>query len=320
MKLIILDPRRGTSRTLPLPRRWYLLLAGLLVALPLSGAVGGYLYSRATLEDPLLTGEVGRETLGRWRDHLAAQKELVSRARESAEARLKALTIRMAEIQARVLRLDALGERLARKAHVGNEGFDFSEAPAVGGPVEAVSAQQALPFGQQDFQSALDDLMRHLDAREAELKVLEGLVIEGRLREENFLARNPVRTGYLSSTFGNRIDPFHGTVAFHKGIDYAGPPGSEVVATGAGIVLYADRHPAYGLMVEISHGEDISTLYAHAETLLVKAGDLVQEGQAVATLGSTGRSTGPHVHYEVRVAGVPVNPSRYVNGSLARNP
>lgn len=320
MKLIILDPRRGTSRTLPLPRRWYLLLAGILLALPLAGAAGGYLYSRTVLDDPQRAAEHGRESLQYWRDHLAAQKEMVSKARDSAEARLKALTIRIAEIQARVLRLDALGERLARKAHLGHEGFDFADPPAVGGPAEALSVQPVMPFAQPDFVSALDELMAHLDAREAELRVLEGLVIEGRLREENFLARNPVRTGYLSSTFGKRIDPFHGTVAFHQGVDYAGSSGSDVVATGAGIVLFADRHPAYGLMVEINHGEGISTLYAHAEKLLVKPGDLVQEGQAVATLGSTGRSTGPHVHYEVRVEGVPVNPSRYVNGALARSP
>lgn len=312
MKLIILDPHRGFSRTIPLPQRWYLLLAAVVLLLPLGGAAAGYFVFSMVSEDPYLSGHVGRETAAGWRDRLQAQKQAVKAARDVAEERLKALTLRVAEIQARVLRLDALGERLARAGRISDGEFDFSRPPSVGGPEDGAVGEDAAAFARADFVTALDELMARIDAREAELRVLEGLMAGGRLREENFLAGNPVRVGYLSSTFGQRIDPFHGALAFHKGVDYAGPPGSDIVATGGGIVMAAGRHPGYGLMVEINHGDGITTLYAHASKVLVRQGDIVQEGQAVAILGSTGRSTGPHVHYEVRRNGSPVNPARYV--------
>lgn len=314
MKLIILDPHRGFSRTIPLPRRWYLLLAGVLLLLPLGGAAGGYFLVSMVSEDPFISGHVGRETAAGWRERLQAQKVAVKATREATEERLKALTLRVAEIQARVLRLDALGERLARVGRVSDGEFDFSRPPSVGGPEEGQAGGDGAAFASADFVAALDDLMARIEAREAELRVLEGLMVGGRLREENFLAGNPVRVGYLSSTFGRRIDPFHGALSFHKGVDYAGPPGSEVVATGAGIVVFAGHNAGYGLMVEISHGEGISTLYAHASEIRVRTGDIVQEGQVIATLGSTGRSTGPHVHYEVRRDGQPVNPASYLAG------
>ncbi|MFP5384122.1 MAG: M23 family metallopeptidase, partial [Gammaproteobacteria bacterium] len=271
-----------------------------MLLLPLGGAAGGYFVFSLVSEDPFISGHVGRETAAGWRERLQTQKLAVKAARETAEERLKALTLRMAEIQARVLRLDALGERLARAGRISDGEFDFSRAPSVGGPEEGQAGGDGAAFARADFVTALDDLMARIDAREAELRVLEGLMAGGRLREENFLAGNPVRVGYLSSTFGQRIDPFHGALAFHKGVDYAGPPGSDIVATGAGIVMAAGRHPGYGLMVEINHGDGITTLYAHASKVLVRPGDIVQEGQAIAILGSTGRSTGPHVHYEVR--------------------
>lgn len=310
MKLIILDPHRGFSRTIPLPRRWYLLLAAVVLLLPLGGVAGGYFVFSMVSEDPFISGHVGRETAAGWRERLQTQKLAVKAAREGAEERLKALTLRVAEIQARVLRLDALGERLARAGRISDGEFDFSRSPSVGGPEDGAAGGAA--FARADFVTALDDLMARIDAREAELRVLEGLMAGGRLREENFLAGNPVRIGYLSSTFGQRIDPFHGALAFHKGVDYAGPPGSDIVATGAGIVTAAGSQTGYGLMVEINHGDGITTLYAHASKVLVRPGDIVHEGQAIAILGSTGRSTGPHVHYEVRRNGSPVNPARYV--------
>lgn len=312
MKLIILDPRRGFSRTIPLPQRWYLLLAAVVLLLPLGGVVGGYFLFSAMTEDPIISGHVGREAAASWRERLKAQKLAVSQARDAAEERLRALTLRVAEIQARVLRLDALGERLARAGRLQEGEFDFSGPPSVGGPEENLAGGDSAAFARADFLMALDDLMVRIDVREAELKVLEGLMTGGRLREENFLAGNPVRVGYLSSTFGQRIDPFHGALTFHKGVDYAGPAGADIVATGAGIVTYAGRDSGYGLMVEVNHGEGISTVYAHASKVLVRPGDIVQEGQAIAILGSTGRSTGPHVHYEVRRNGQPVNPAGYV--------
>lgn len=308
MQLIILDPKRGISRTIRLPARWPLWLAAFLLTLPLAGALGGYGWYASRAGDPIISGDVGRDTALAWRDKIVAQKQAISKARERAEDKLKAMTVRVAEMQAKLLRLDALGERLARSTRVGREEFDFSRPPSVGGPDEA--GGQA--FQQPDFVMALDDLATRIDARETELRVLESLLAGGRLREESFLAGNPIRTGYLSSTFGYRIDPFHGNVAFHRGIDFAGPAGAEIVATGDGIVVSAGDHAGYGKMVEVSHGDGISTLYAHASKVLVRAGDIVREGQVLAKIGSTGRSTGPHVHYEVRRNGTAINPATYV--------
>lgn len=308
MKVILLDPKRGISRTLRLPEPWYLWLGAVLLVLPLLGAVGGYALYGKLAGDPVLSGDVGRTTAVAWRDRLSSQRQAITDARTQAEDKLRALTVRVAEMQAKLLRLDALGERLARVTAKGSEEFDFSRAPPMGGPEEGGGAA----FQQPDFMAALDDLATRIDTRESELKVLETLLAGGRLREESFLAGNPVKVGYLSSTYGYRIDPFHGSVAFHRGIDFAGAPGSDVVATGAGIVTFAGPHAAYGNMVEISHGDGISTVYAHAKAVLVRVGDIVREGQPVATLGSTGRSTGPHVHYEVRRNGVAINPETYV--------
>ncbi|MFZ5757814.1 MAG: M23 family metallopeptidase [Pseudomonadota bacterium] len=308
MKVILLDPKRGISRTLRLPEPWYLWLGALLLVLPTLGAVGGYVFYASQAGDPVVSGEVGRTTAVAWRDRLNLQKEAVLHAREQAEDKLKALTVRVAEMQAKLLRLDALGERLARVTTKGKEEFDFSRVPPMGGPEESVS----VAFRQPDFVAALDELATRIDDRETELKVLENLLTGGRLREESFLAGNPIKIGYLTSSFGYRIDPFHGNVAFHRGIDFAGPSGSDVVATGDGIVTFAGAHAGYGNMVEISHGDGISTVYAHASRVLVRVGDIVREGQPVAKLGSTGRSTGPHVHYEVRRQGVAINPSTYV--------
>lgn len=308
MKVIILDPKRGISRTIRLPERWYLWLGALVLLLPTLGAVGGYAWRADESGDPVISGEVGRTAAVVWRERIAAQREAISTARTQAEDRLKALTVRVAEMQAKLLRLDALGERLARSTKIGRDEFDFSRPPPVGGPEEAGSPA----FQQPDFVSALDDLATRIDTRETQLKVLENLLAGGRLREESFLAGNPVKVGYLSSTFGYRIDPFHGNVAFHRGIDFAGPSGADIVATGDGIVTFAGPHAGYGNMVEVAHGDGISTVYAHASKVLVHVGDIVREGQVLAALGSTGRSTGPHVHYEVRRDGVAINPTTYV--------
>lgn len=313
MKLIILDPRRGVSRTIGLPRHWRLLLVTLVLVLPLSGMVGGYALFAYLAGDPVISGDVGRSAALAWRERLKTQKDAVVEARHAAEERLKALTLRVAELQARLLRLDALGERLARTTRIDQAEFNFAQPPPMGGPEEGSVVTDA--YVQPDFVSALDELVARIDAREAELKVLEGLLANGRLREETFLAGNPVRVGYLSSTYGHRIDPFHGNIAFHRGVDFAGPAGSDVVATGAGIVVFAGTRAGYGRMVEISHGDGITTVYAHASEVLARVGDIVQEGQAIARLGSTGRSTGPHVHYEVRRNGTPVNPAAYIAGT-----
>lgn len=308
MKIIILDPARGVSRTMQLPRQWKALLAAVVLVLPLAGIAGGY-WLGTSADSPVLTGKVGRSAAEMWQGTLSTQRDAVTHATRQAENRLRALTLRVAEMQAKLLRLDALGERLARVRHVGKNEFDFSVPPAVGGPEDGSSGAV---YAKPDFVAVLDDLAERIDAREKELKVLQSLVDGGRLREESFLSGNPVRVGYLSSNFGRRIDPFEGNLAFHRGVDFAGPEGSDIVATGDGIIVEAGVHTGYGLMIEVSHGDGISTVYAHCEKLVGRVGEIVREGQVIAKLGSTGRSTGPHVHYEVRRNGVAIDPAAYV--------
>jgi murein DD-endopeptidase MepM/ murein hydrolase activator NlpD len=312
MKLIILDPRGGVTRTLRLPTRWRGLLLALVLALPLAGVAGGFMLSNWLDGEPLLSGKIGLSTAQVLRERLARQQELVAEARQTAEERLKALTVRVAEMQARLLRLDALGERLTRVTGVGGKEFDFTRPPAIGGPHDDAVPLADAAYERPDFLATLDELQGRIDRRQAELAVLETLLAGSRLREETFLAGNPVRVGYLSSGFGRRIDPFHGNFAFHAGFDFAGPEGSDIVATGSGMVVFAGRKAGYGEMVEVSHGDGISTVYAHCSKVLVRVGDIVSEGQVVAKLGNTGRSTGPHVHYEVRREGKAINPSAYV--------
>lgn len=313
MKFIILNPEQGVSHTIRFPRRWLLTIAAGVLMLPLLGAVGGYLFYDYRMSDPVVSGEVGRSAVSAWRERISGQRAAIVQARNRAEDRLKALTVRVAEMQAKLLRLDALGERLVRSTGLGKgakEAFDFGRPPSMGGPEEFTGAAE--PYRQPDFLLALDEVSSRIDIREAELLVLERLLAGSRLHEESFLAGNPVSTGYLSSAYGRRIDPFHGQIAFHHGVDFAGPSGSDIVATGAGIVVYAGAHAGYGNMVEISHGDGISTVYAHASKVLVQVGDIVRERQVVALMGSTGRSTGPHVHYEVRRNGQTINPASYV--------
>ncbi len=313
MKFIILNPEQGVSHTIRFPRRWLLTITAGVLLLPLLGAVGGYLFYDYRMSDPVVSGEIGRSAVSAWRERISGQRAAIVQARNRAEDRLKALTVRVAEMQARLLRLDALGERLVRSTGLGKgakDAFDFSRPPSMGGPEEFMGAVEA--YRQPDFLLALDEVSSRIDIREAELLVLERLLAGSRLHEESFLAGNPVSTGYLSSAYGRRIDPFHGQLAFHRGVDFAGPSGSDIVATGAGIVVAAGAHAGYGSMVEISHGDGISTVYAHASKVLVRVGDIVRERQVIALMGSTGRSTGPHVHYEVRRNGQTINPASYV--------
>lgn len=308
MKFIILDPERGVSHMIRFPRRWLLTLMGCVLVLPLLGAVGGYFIYEYQQRDPAVTGVVGRSAVSAWQERLSGQREALVQARASAEDQLKALTVRVAQMQAKLLRLDALGERLVNRTKLSKQEFDFSQPPSVGGPEELVGSG----YRQPDFMLALDEVSSRIDIREAELAVLDRLLAGGRLQEESFLAGNPVSTGYLSSSYGRRIDPFHGQLSFHRGVDFAGPSGSDIVATGAGIVVFAGEKSGYGKVVEISHGDGISTLYGHAQKVLVKAGEIVRERQVIALMGSTGRSTGPHVHYEVRRNNQAIDPSTYV--------
>jgi murein DD-endopeptidase MepM/ murein hydrolase activator NlpD len=206
-----------------------------------------------------------------------------------------------------VIRLDALGKRLTEMADIDSREFNFDRDPPSGGPEgEGTSAQ--IP----DLSAMLGQLEQRVDLRESQLSALENLILARELRQEIHPEGRPVANGFISSYFGERSDPFDGREAFHKGVDFAGSPGSAVTAVGAGVVTWAGERSGYGKLVEINHGDGFVTRYAHNERTLVTVGQTVKRGEPVAHMGSTGRSTGPHVHFEVLRNGRQVDPLSYV--------
>lgn len=227
--------------------------------------------------------------------------------RQEAESQLYALTTRVAELQARIVRLDALGERLVSLESLDPGEFNFGETPALGGPevADAVAAD-----ARPDFLEALDQLAADLETREEQLGLLDKLLSAKRYGEQNLLSGKPVRKGWMTSRFGRRIDPFTGRGSRHEGVDFAGSLGADILAVGDGVVTWSGERFGYGMMVEINHGKGYTTRYGHAQSVDVKVGDVVKKGQVIARMGNTGRSTGIHVHFEVRRDGVALDPAR----------
>jgi len=238
------------------------------------------------------------------------QQAQIEENRTTARNHLDALALRLGRMQAQLMRLDALGDRLVTQADLDASEFDFTIAPPVGGPHDSTSlAATTVP----DFIGMLDELDLAVADRTQKLGVLEQLIMNRNLSERIMPSGQAVEKGLLSSAFGKRIDPFTGKMEQHKGIDIAGKEGSDVLATGDGVVIWSDTRSGYGNLVEIDHGNGIITRYGHNKALLVKVGDTVRKGQAIALMGSTGRSTGPHVHIEVLRDGKQVNPSQYLS-------
>jgi murein DD-endopeptidase MepM/ murein hydrolase activator NlpD len=224
---------------------------------------------------------------------------------------LNAMAVRLGQMQAQLLRLDALGERLSGVAGIKPQEFRFGEPPGRGGALSSALPPRDLSLG--EFGQLLDTVSRDMETRTDLLGILESRLQEQRVRQRLLPTSLPVLVGsWNASGFGWRLDPITGQSAVHEGIDFIAPPGSAILAAAAGIVAAAEYHPTYGWMVDIDHGHDLVTRYAHASKLYVKAGELVKRGQRIADVGSTGRSTGAHLHFEVRSAGVPVNPTRFL--------
>lgn len=237
---------------------------------------------------------------------ISKQKVLISEARQSAESELDALAARLGRMQADVIRLNALGQRLVKVAKLDSKEFDFKNSPAYGGPTETEGVASI------DFDSLVSDLDKQLASREEQLDVLEEVIMSRQLRSESKPRGRPIVKGWTSSYFGKRADPFTGKIAMHKGMDFAGKEGSEIIAVAGGVVTWADDRYGYGNLVEINHGNGYMTRYGHNAKILVEAGDSVEKGQAISFMGSTGRSTGPHVHFEVLKNDRQVNPEKFV--------
>jgi murein DD-endopeptidase MepM/ murein hydrolase activator NlpD len=238
---------------------------------------------------------------------LSDQRKEAERAQVYMEEHLAAMALKVGELQGQLLRLDGLGEKLAKIA-----GLKPQELPAKdggrGGP--APTSQKAWTL--EEFSAVVQSLSKMVDARTDQLSVLEALLVQDSVNKKFLPSYAPVDAVQHTSNFGNRIDPFTGLMSFHEGIDFHGDKGTAVLAAASGKVMTAEWHPAYGKMVEIDHGNGLVSRYAHASRLDVKEGELVVRGQKIAEIGSTGRSTGPHLHFEVRLNGVPQNPARFL--------
>ena len=307
MNVLLVSKRFGSSACLCLTKgRLIAVVTALLVAIPALSVYTGY---RLGAGDAPMGAEDVASAINQ---ELDKQQQEINEARRVAEENLNALTMRLGQMQAHVIRLDALGQRLTRMAELDSGEFDFSNPPAQGGPEgEPLADSIQLP----DFVTQLDDLARQLENREQQLNVLENMLMSRNLHDEVMPAGRPTTSGWLSSNYGTRSDPFTGKPEFHKGVDLAGKEGSEIISVAAGVVTWADKRYGYGNLVEINHGNGYVTRYGHAKEILVKEGEMIKKGQKIALMGNTGRSTGPHVHFEVWVDGRTVNPAKYLQAA-----
>ena len=305
MKVILVDQRHGHTKTIVLKGWLKGLLSVCLLGAPV--ALGYFGYQLAVAQDAQIFTE---ETAQNWERQIKMQAEQLQVVKQDSEQQLEALTLRLAMLQARLVRLDAVGERITSIANLDNGEFDFSQPVAIGGP-EFGTSQAYTSAG---FTSALEQLEQQLDDRQQQLEILEGLMVDRKIQSDVFIAGRPLDRGWIASRFGQRPDPFTGRLTFHAGLDFTtGKSGAEINTVAAGVVTWSGPRSGYGLMVEVNHGNGFTTRYAHAEKLFVEVGDVVSKGQNIALVGSTGRSTGPHVHFEVYKNGRVVDPAAYIH-------
>jgi murein DD-endopeptidase MepM/ murein hydrolase activator NlpD len=302
MNVILLSKREGKARQLDLARPLTLTALAALVILFLGSAfavglqLGRGSHQRGVLSDTVQFGS-----------RLDEQKKQIADLKQQLQLRVDAMAMRLGEVNAHVIRLDALGKRLTEMADIDSREFNFDRDPPSGGPEgEGTSAQ--IP----DLSAMLAQLEQRVDQRESQLAALENLILARELHQEIHPEGRPVANGFISSYFGERSDPFDGRDAFHKGVDFAGASGSSVTAVAAGVVTWAGERSGFGKLIEINHGDGFVTRYAHNERTLVTVGETVKRGEPVALMGSTGRSTGPHVHFEVLRNGRQVDPLSFI--------
>lgn len=297
---IILISRQGST-----PKQWNInnfsqLCSALVLIFLVVGFIGGIFYWLGTQRSP-------SAYVTEWRSELTRQLHETQRIRDNAKARVDELVSRVAGLQSHVTRLDALGDKLTTMAEIDDSEFGFLQAPALGGPDEQEEPQV--------FSDVIKQLNEALMEREHQLTVLEEVLRTRNLNDEVYPAGRPTKSGWISSYYGYRNSPFSGRREYHKGIDIAGKTGSDIIAVAGGVVTWAGKRYGYGNLVEIDHGNGYVTRYGHASEVKVQQGQSVKKGDLVALMGSTGRSTGPHVHFEVMKNGKQVNPMNFVQQS-----
>ncbi len=307
MQIIVISDRLAKAKTLTLTTR-HVLASGLLSLVALTGlTIGLYaltLRFAAEVKIPYLHEII-----------VAAQQGESRKAREFVQQNLNAMAVKLGEMQAQLMRLDALGERLSSLAGIKPSEFRFNETPGLGGAHSSAFPPQNLSM--QDFNQKVSLLARQMENRSDLLGVLDAQMFEQAVKKKLLPTMMPVNASFNSSSFGMRIDPFTGQNIMHEGIDFMVDSGTPIVAAAGGVVQFAGFHPQYGYMVDIDHGNDLVTRYAHCSKLFVKEGDFVKRGHKIGETGVTGRATGPHLHFEVRYRGSAQNPARFL---YATNP
>ena len=301
MNIILVSDSLAKSRSLTLSQSQVLLIAFAILACGFVLAITTYVVTMkfaVDLRNPYL------------RSLLAVlHQDDLRRNEEQMRDNLNALAVKVGELQARILRLDAFGERLAKAAGVKREEFRFDEKPGQGGPAPVSSRDVSIG----EFNQMLAEISRVLDDRSDKLGVLDSLLMDDRLARKSIPTTMPVALGYYSSNYGHRIDPISGRTSYHTGVDIIAAPGTPVMAAAGGVVSYSGWMAEYGNVVEVSHDNGLTSRYAHLSRSLVKVGEVVLKGQPIAKVGNTGRTTGPHLHFEVREKGIPLNPNKFLS-------
>jgi len=302
MNIILVSGKLAKGKTVALSHAQVMTLGMALLVLPLLLAMFFtylLLFHAADIPHPYLQSLV-----------LSSQRTEAAKNQVYLRENLNAMAVKLGQMQAHVLRLDSLGERLATLTGMGKQEFNFDKKPGQGG---AESSQPAHDMTISEFGQQLDGLMKKLDDRADQLGLMEAMLVQQQAKKVAMPSTRPVTTGWYSSNYGYRIDPFTGQKAFHEGVDFMADSGTAIHAAGGGIVVYADTYAGYGNMIEIDHGNGLISRYAHASKIQAKVGDVVMKGQKIGEVGSTGRSTGPHLHFEVRHRGAPQNPEHYLH-------
>jgi len=300
--IILVSDRLATAKTITLTAR-HLALAtvGLVLAVIVLSSLFSYFTVRhaAEVRLPFLQSLL-----------VSVREQETQKTQEFLRENLNAMAVRLGQLQAQLMRLDSLGERLGQISGI-KPSDKAADKPGQGGPFIA----PARPLTPDDLQRQIDQLSRQIDTKGDYLGLIETEMMDERVKKNQLPTALPVEAQWNASGFGWRIDPFTGEQAMHEGIDFIAETGTPIHAAAAGIVVTVERHPQYGNLVEIDHGNELITRYAHASKVLVKQGALVKRGQKIAEVGSTGRSTGPHLHFEVRFKGIAQNPNRFLQNA-----
>lgn len=300
MQIILVHQRLAQARTLTLDSRHLVLVLFILSLCVIGCAI---LFDYFLVSSPVASKIPGIAQMAQ-----TLTQGDTARQEHATQEQINAMAIKLGEMQAQLMQLEALGDRVSSLAGINAQEFNLRTPPPRGGALTPGAHDMSL----SDFKGQLDSVSQGLERRADYFNVVESALLTARLKSKMMPTSLPVNVEYDSSGFGWRIDPFTGKMAMHEGIDFVAQPGTPIVAAAGGVVIAAEWHHDFGNMVEIDHGNDITTLYAHASRIYVHVGDVVRRGQRIGDVGMTGRATGPHLHFEVHVKGVPQNPAKFL--------